>query len=215
MAKQKTVFVEGNTLRVVEDYEAPEGWDAGIRDSELGIFPMVQEQIDGVVYAISAEVCTRHAMIVGDILHAIAEQLKKPCRVFGRGLGFHYRHDVNNENDSDYLRPDVIVACDPSKMLDDGYYGQCHFIAEVASPSTMKYDKTRKFRCYEGSGVSEYWIVNPSGALDIYYLVDGRYELHDSWMFHDEEAFDDYNADEVIALREFPDIKMTLGEIFE
>lgn len=208
---QKTVFVEGNTLRVVDDYEAPK------RDEEsLGVYKR-EEQIDGVVYSMSAAPYARHAMIVSNIEHAIARQLKRPCRVFSEGLEFHYKHDVENAGKKgDQLQPDVMIACEMSKMLGRGYYGQCNFIVEVASPSTMKYDKTEKFRCYESSGVSEYWIVNPSGAIDIYYLVDGHYELQQSWIIQDEyEEYDDYNAHEKLTLREFPDISMTLEQIFE
>lgn len=212
----KKVFVEGNTLRVAEEEETDEGYeDNGIYNESNP--PIREERIDGVVYSMSAAPYSRHAMVVSNIFGLIHSALKgKPCMVFSEGLGFHYHRDTENKGKKgDCLQPDVIIACDKSKMLEDGYYGASKFIAEVTSPSTAKYDKTLKFKAYEGAGVDEYWIVNPNGTLDIYYLIDGHYELQESWTIADDAAYDNFNANEVIALRCFPDIKMTLGEIFE
>ena len=63
--------------------------------------------------------------------------------------------------------------------------------------------------------MEEYWIVSPQGAVEIYYLEDGKYVLYQSYMLQDDEEEEDYNADQEICLRAFPHIKMTLGEIFE
>ena len=68
---------------------------------------------------------------------------------------------------------------------------------------------------YEKAGVGEYWIVSPQGSVEIYYLKDGKYVLEDSYMLQNDKEVEYYNAETVISLREFPHIKMTLGEIFE
>lgn len=211
----KKVFVEGNTLRVAEADDDEEYVDTGIYDDD---HPRVREErIDGVIYAMSVAPYMRHSMIVGNIEHAIARQLKRPCRVFSEGAAFCYKRDVEKVcKKSDQLQPDIMIACDTTKMLKDGYYGISKFIAEVVSPSTAKYDKTVKFEIYQASSVEEYWIVSPNGTLEIYYLIDGHYELQDTWTLDDEdETWDSYNANTIITLRCFPDIKMTLGEIFE
>ena len=68
---------------------------------------------------------------------------------------------------------------------------------------------------YEQAGVDEYWIVSPQGSVEIYYLEDGKYILEQSYMLQDDKEDEDYNAETEISLKDFPHIKMTLGEIFE
>ena len=63
--------------------------------------------------------------------------------------------------------------------------------------------------------MEEYWIVSPQGLVEIYYLKDGKYELEQSYMLQNDKEDEHYNADTEICLREFPHIKMTLGEIFD
>ncbi|MDE5892385.1 MAG: Uma2 family endonuclease, partial [Acetatifactor sp.] len=59
-----------------------------------------------------------------------------------------------------------------------------------------------------------YWIVSPQGkSVEIYYLQDGKYILEQSYILQEDKEDDEYNAE--IALKAFPHIKMTLGEIFE
>lgn len=63
--------------------------------------------------------------------------------------------------------------------------------------------------------MEEYWIVSPQGALEIYYLEDGKYVLQHNYMLQGDQEEEDYNADQEICLKVFPHIKMMLGEIFE
>lgn len=214
----KEVFVEGNTLRVVEVDDDEEYEDTGNHDADDYCIrdDMKEECIDGVVYAMSMA-HFRHGTVVVNLTGIIRNALRgKPCRVFAENLEYHYRFDVDDERRERYfLQPDVMICCDESCLIKGGYYAAPKFVAEVLSPSTANRDKKKKFDIYEETGVSEYWIVHPSGLLDIYYLIDGHYKLQVSWELDDDKTNDSYNANEVIALRDFPDIKMTLGEIFE
>lgn len=63
--------------------------------------------------------------------------------------------------------------------------------------------------------MEEYWIVSPQGAVEIYYLENGKYNLEQSYILQNDKEEDDYNAEQEIILKSFPHIKMTLGEIFE
>ncbi len=63
--------------------------------------------------------------------------------------------------------------------------------------------------------MSEYWIVSPRGSVEIYYLENGRYVLEQSYMLQDDKEDEHYNVDTLICLKEFPHIKMTLGDILE
>lgn len=52
-------------------------------------------------------------------------------------------------------------------------------------------------------------------VVEIYYLKDGRYELTYSYILQDDKEDEHYNADTIITLKDFPNISMTLAEIFE
>ena len=109
-----------------------------------------------------------------------------------------------------------MVICDRKHLKGGAYSGIPKFIAETLSPTTAKRDKKEKKDIYEKAGVEEYWIVFPQGkSVEIYYLRDGKYILEQSYILQDDREFEDYNADTEICLRTFPNIKMTLSEIFE
>ena len=63
--------------------------------------------------------------------------------------------------------------------------------------------------------MEEYWIVSPQGAVEIYYLENGKYVLNQSYLLQNDKEDEEYNAEQEICLKSFPNIKMTLGEIFE
>ncbi len=88
-------------------------------------------------------------------------------------------------------------------------------VFHVLSLATALNDKTIKKDIYQNAGVSEYWIVSPKErAVEIYYLEDGTYILKDLYILQDD-AEEDYNADTIITVRDFPHITMTLAEVFE
>ena len=151
--------------------------------------------------------------IVNNNINTIIKQgLKNSlCLVFMENLDFKYHPEEND----DYLCPDVMIICDRKHLKGGTYSGVPKFIAETLSPSTAKKDKTEKKDIYEKAGVEEYWIVSPQGFLEIYYLEDGKYVLEQSYMLQREKEEAHYNAETEIVLRAFPNIKMTLGEIFE
>ncbi len=86
---------------------------------------------------------------------------------------------------------------------------------ETLSPSTAKRDRAEKKDIYEKAGVEEYWIVSPQGSVEIYYLEKGKYVLEQSYMLQSDKEDEHYNLETIISLKDFPHIKMTLGEIFE
>ncbi|MDE7425541.1 MAG: Uma2 family endonuclease [Lachnospiraceae bacterium] len=171
-----------------------------------------QEKMDGVIYNMSPAPNYRHGIINSNIHRIIGNSLKNSlCLVFMENLDFKYHPKVND----DYVCPDIMVVCDRKYLKGSFYSGVPKFIVETLSPSTAKRDRTDKKEAYEKAGVEEYWIVSPQGSVEIYYLEDGKYVLEQSYMLQDDEEEEDYNAEIEIVLREFPHIKMKLGEIFE
>lgn len=171
------------------------------------------EKINGVIYNMSPAANFRHGIVNGNIHRITANALRNSvCRVFMENLDFKYHPDIND----DYIVPDIMVACDRKKLKGGAYYGTPKFVVETLSPSTSMRDMTEKKDIYEQAGVDEYWIVLPrEKGVNIYYLENGKYVLKSSYILEDDKEEEHYNADTVISLRRFPDITMTLEEIFE
>lgn len=51
--------------------------------------------------------------------------------------------------------------------------------------------------------------------MEIYYLTDGIYVLEDNYILQEDEQSSHYNAETKIKLRAFPNIEMTLKDIFD
>ena len=153
------------------------------------------EKINGVVYDMSPAPEYRHGIVNGNIYAAIKQALKNSiCLVSIENLDFKYHPEEN----------------------DDSYSGTPKFIAETLSPSTVKRDRIEKKEIYEKAGVEEYWIVFPQGkSVEVYYLQEGKYVLEQAYILQDDIEDEDYNAQTEISLKAFPNIKMTLSEIFE
>lgn len=66
-----------------------------------------------------------------------------------------------NENDKNYVEPDISVICDPNKLTDRGCNGAPDWIIEIVSPGSRRMDYSTKLFKYRASGVREYWIVDP------------------------------------------------------
>ncbi len=170
------------------------------------------EKIDGVIYDMSPSPNFKHGIINNNINRMIVYHLKDSmCLVFMENLDFKYHPDTND----DYVCPDIMVVCDRKRLKGGAYSGVPKFIAETLSPSTAKKDKTVKKEIYEQAGVEEYWIVSPQGSLEIYYLENGKYVLDQSYILQDDKEEEDYNAETAIALKAFPQVVITLAEIFQ
>lgn len=170
------------------------------------------EKIDGIIYDMSPASEYKHGIVNSNIHTIIKQGLKNSiCLVTMENLDFKYHPQVND----DYLCPDIMVICDRKHLKGGSYSGVPKFVAETLSPSTAKRDRAEKKDIYEKAGVEEYWIVSPLGSLEIYYLVNGKYVLEQSYMLQEDKEDEYYNAETEICLREFPHIKILLGEIFE
>ena len=170
------------------------------------------EKINGVICDMSPAPGYRHGIVNNNINRIVGYGLKNSlCLVFMENLDFKYHPEVND----DYVCPDVMVVCNRKRLKGSSYSGVPKFIVETLSPATAKRDRTVKKDIYEKAGVEEYWIVSPRGTVEVYYLQDGKYVLEQNYMLQEDFEEDDYNADMEIRLRAFPDIRMTLGEIFE
>ena len=70
-----------------------------------------------------------------------------------------------NQDNRNYVEPDISVICDKNKITEKGCQGAPDLIIEVVSPSSRKIDYYKKLFVYRSAGVREYWVVDPEKEL--------------------------------------------------
>lgn len=111
------------------------------------------ELIDGQIY-FKAMPDRKHQEIVRMLIQRIANYIEhkgRPCEVYPAPFAVFL-----NEDDINYVEPDVSVICDPSKLNDKGCNGAPDWIIEVISPSSRQLDYSTKLFKYRSAGVQEY-----------------------------------------------------------
>lgn len=127
------------------------------------------ELIDGKIYYM-APPNTRHQKLVSDLHYQIKDFIKRnngECEVFPAPFAVFL-----NENDKNYVEPDISVVCDESKLDEKGYHGAPDWIIEIVSPTSRSKDYMMKLFKYRMSGVREYWIVDPDKNAIIVYRFE-------------------------------------------
>ncbi len=105
----------------------------------------------------------------------------------------------------DWVQPDLLVVCDPSKIEENRIVGAPDWIIEVLSPSTSKADRVQKYNAYARAGVKEYWIVDPYHEyIDTFVLEGQRYRQHGTYFRTDP-----------IRSQLFTDLYIDLNELFD
>ena len=116
------------------------------------------ELIDGRIYDM-APPSTKHQLLISKLNQKIANYIDEKggnCMVLPAPFAVFL-----NEDDINYVEPDISVICDKSKLNEKGCNGAPDWIIEVVSPSTQQIDYGVKLFKYRTAGVREYWIVNP------------------------------------------------------
>lgn len=116
------------------------------------------ELIDGKIYYM-APPNTQHQRLVHFFDREIGSYIqnhKGECEVFPAPFAVFL-----NENDKNYVEPDISVICDKNKITDKGCNGAPDWVIEIASLSSKSMDYFTKLFKYRTSGVREYWIVDP------------------------------------------------------
>lgn len=124
------------------------------------------ELIDGQIYYM-APPSRRHQEISMELSATIRDYIRShngSCRVYSAPFAVFL-----NEDDRNYVEPDISVICDPNKLTDRGCTGSPDWIIEIVSPSSRRMDYFVKLFKYRSSGVREYWIVDPDKKQIIAY----------------------------------------------
>ena len=74
-----------------------------------------------------------------------------------------------NDDDINYVEPDLSVICDLSKLDDKGCHGAPDWVIEIVSSGSRSRDYMTKLFKYRTAGVREYWIVDPDKQMIMVY----------------------------------------------
>lgn len=89
-----------------------------------------------------------------------------------------------NDDDTNYIEPDISVICDASKLDDKGCHGAPDWIIEIVSPGNKPMDYFTKLFQYRTAGVREYWNVDPAKEMVTVYWFEK--ETMDEYSFGEE-----------------------------
>ena len=79
----------------------------------------------------------------------------------------------------DVVEPDLLYVSNEraAEILGQYVTGAPDLVIEIGSPSTRRRDETIKRNLYEGSGVTEYWVVDPEiDVIRVYRRSGERFE---------------------------------------
>ena len=127
------------------------------------------ELIDGKIYYM-APPNTKHQRLVHFFDREIGNYIQSKhgeCEVFPAPFAVFL-----NENDINYVEPDISVICDKNKISDKGCHGAPDWIIEIVSPSSKQMDYYKKLFKYRTAGVREYWVVDSEKELVTIYSFE-------------------------------------------
>ena len=177
---------KSNTYTIDDIYVLPEGQRA--------------ELIDGQIYDM-APPSPMHQELVMELSATLRDYIKKnggPCKVYPAPFAVFL-----NEDDRNYVEPDISVICDSSKVDNRGYQGAPDFIIEIVSPSSQRMDYLTKLFKYRTAGVREYWIVNPLQRTVQVYSFEGT------------EDSTQYSFDDEITVTIYGDLKICVADLLK
>ena len=144
-----------NVYTIEDIYALPEGERA--------------ELIDGKIYYMAPPSWT-HQQISGKLYQTIANYIDSKggtCQVLAAPFAVFL-----NEDDINYIEPDISVICDLNKLDEKGCHGAPDWIIEIVSLGSRPMDYFTKLFKYRTAGVREYWIVDPAKELIMVYRFE-------------------------------------------
>ncbi|MBD5537665.1 MAG: Uma2 family endonuclease [Lachnospiraceae bacterium] len=120
------------------------------------------ELIDGKIYYM-APPSRAHQDIIFSLSRKIADYIDSKnggCKVYLAPFAVFL-----NEDDKNYVEPDISIICNPNKLNDKGCVGAPDWIIEIVSPSSKQTDYYKKLFKYRTAGVREYWVADPDRKI--------------------------------------------------
>ena len=158
------------------------------------------ELIDGKMYMM-APPRTIHQKLVAELVSVIHQYIKQQngnCEVYPAPFAVFL-----NQDDRNYVEPDISVICDRNKLDEYGCNGAPDWVIEVISPSDPQRDYGIKLFKYRAAGVREYWIVNP---------MKNTVTVYD---FEHETGTNQYVFDDTIPVCIYEDLSICISRLLQ
>lgn len=155
------------------------------------------ELINGQIYYMAPPSRT-HQRIVGKLYTLISNYIDSkngPCEVDISPFAVFL-----NEDNKNYVEPDISVICDKSKLTDKGCSGAPDWIIEIVFPGSRRMDYYTKLLKYSSSNVREYWIVDPDKSRIIVYDLE-------------HEDMNEYTFADTVKVCIYPDLSINFNNI--
>lgn len=156
------------------------------------------ELIDGRIYTMAPPQRLHQKLITElvSFIHRYIRDRKGNCEIYPAPFAVFL-----NEDDQNYVEPDISVICDKGKLSDMGCNGAPDWVIEIVSPSTSRVDYGIKLFKYRSAGVREYWIVNPmKESVTVFDLEK-------------EEKSNQYDFDDAIFSCIYEDLKIRIADL--
>ncbi len=156
------------------------------------------ELIDGQIYYMAPPSRT-HQRISSCLHNKVYNYIREndgDCEVYAAPFAVFL-----NEDDINYVEPDISVICDQSKLDEKGCHGAPDWVIEIVSPSTERIDYGIKLFKYRSAKVREYWVINPSKQTVMVY--DFEHELDTK----------QYSFDDTIPVCIYQDLKINIADL--
>lgn len=127
------------------------------------------ELIDGKIYYMATPTRTHQRMLLS-LSRTIADYIDSEggnCEVNIAPFAVFL-----NDDDKNYVEPDIFVVCNPLKLDEKGCHGAPDWIIEIISPGNKEMDYYKKLFKYQAAGVREYWIVDPTKEIVMAYRFE-------------------------------------------
>ena len=157
------------------------------------------ELIDGQIYYMAPPTFT-HQRLSNKLSQQITNYIdskKGDCEVVPAPFAVFL-----NEDDKNYVEPDISVICDKSKLTEKGCTGAPDWIIEIVSPSSQRMDYLIKLLKYQNTGVREYWIVDPLKKI----ITVHNFEM---------ETMEIYNFTDTVKVGIYEDLYINFSDITE
>ena len=157
------------------------------------------ELIDGRIYMMASP-GFRHQRLIGRAHLQLGNYIEDN---HGKCVVVQSPFAVYLNEERDYLEPDLMIICDPSKIHEDGCYGAPDWVMEVISPSSRSRDSLLKLFKYRTEGVREYCLVDPDRNRVTVYRFNPDEE---------QEEVNEYSLTDAIPIGIYEDLSITLEE---
>ena len=211
MKAQLTLLNDDFTESIVEEPQSDYGFT--YEDYLTWKFKERIELIRGKIFKMSPAPAVTHQAILMNLISFFNKKMNHaPCKLFCApidvkliGKPFKKRKVADNEIFT-VVQPDIIVVCDPDKLLDPrSINGAPEMVVEILSPGNTKTETKHKLNLYEENGVLEYWVVHPPYKyVEVYLLKNNLYSKPTI-----------YEMGENIPCSVLKEIKIPVDEIFK